>query len=43
MVVDVNIECEVCKQKIITAGINYKGKWFCSKKCLDDYKKQNQK
>jgi len=40
MPADVKIECEQCKQKVITSGLTYKDKWFCSKKCLDEYKKQ---
>lgn len=38
MPVEVKIECEQCKQKIVTSGVSYKDKWFCSIKCLRDYK-----
>jgi hypothetical protein len=41
MQADVKLECEQCKQKIVTSGLSHKGKWVCSKKCLDEYKKQN--
>lgn len=34
--------CEQCKKKIITAGLSHKEKWFCSLKCLKDYKANQQ-
>lgn len=43
MPADTKVECEICKQRILTSGLSHKDKWFCSKKCLDDYKKQNLK
>ncbi|HPV66619.1 MAG TPA: hypothetical protein PK655_04205 [archaeon] len=42
MVIEVKIECEQCKKKIVTSGVSYKGKWFCSLKCLKDYKATKQ-
>ena len=38
MPADTKVECEICKQRILTSGLSYKGKWFCSIKCLKDYK-----
>ena len=41
MPLEAHIECHQCKQKVITSGLTYKDKWFCSMKCLKDYKQQN--
>jgi len=35
---NVNIQCEICKQKLTASALSNKGKWFCSKKCLDEFK-----
>lgn len=32
------IECEQCKKRIVASGISHNEKWFCSLKCLKEYK-----